>query len=216
MSTLMTNADFARAVGVTPGRVSQWKAEGKITPAALIDQDGRTMIDAERACEDLGRRLDLSQMSGNGATTRLAGLFEAEPQEERGSGPLVITPGSELAVAERYQQEKLREIEFRNRAAAKREAEEAGVYVRTIHHQQAVARVTGLILREFETAVPEMASALAGRFELQIKDVTRELSGQLRQVRGKVERELRRVAEGEKELTADEILSGEEPVQGEA
>ncbi|GAB5376483.1 MAG: hypothetical protein AcusKO_29450 [Acuticoccus sp.] len=214
MSTLLTNADFARAVGVTPARVSQWKSEGKITAAALISQDGRTLIDAERACEDLGRRLDLSQMTGNGATTRLGGFFDGAKDDQ--SGPLVVAPGGEQAVADRFQQEKLREIEFRNRAAAKREAEEAGVYVRTTQHQQTVGRVTGLILREFETAMPEIASALAGRFELQIKDVSRELAAQLRIVRGKVERELRRAADGEEELVTDEILSGEEPVQGEA
>ena len=61
-----------------------------------------------------------------------------------------------------------------------------------------------------------MASALAGRFELQIKDVSRELAGQLRGVRGKIERELRRAAEDEANVVSDEILSDDEPVQGEA
>ena len=96
MSTLLTNADFARAVGVTPARVSQWKSEGKITAAALISQDGRTLIDAERACEDLGRRLDLSQMTGNGAATRLGGFFDGARDDQ--SGPLVVAPGGEQAV----------------------------------------------------------------------------------------------------------------------
>lgn len=212
MTTLMTSADFARAVGVTRGRVSQWKSEGKISEAALVQDGERVMIDAERACQDLGRTLDLSQMTGNGLRTRL----DIDPPAGAESERPAPAESAEQRLADRFQAEKLREIEFRNRAAAKREAEEAGLYVRATHHRQAVAKVTTLILRELETAVPEMASALAGRFELQIKDVSRELAGQLRGVRGKIERELRRAAEDEANVVSDEILSDDEPVQGEA
>lgn len=204
----MSSADFARAVKVTPGRVSQWKSEGKISGAALVEKDGRILIDAERACADLGRTLDVSQMTGNGAATKLKGLFEGDGTDAD------LSPDDVLA--ERLKQEKLREIEIRNRSAAKREAEEAGIYVRTTHHQQAVAKVAALIIREFETSLPEIANGLAARFELPIRDVDRELMSRLKIVRGNVQRELTRLADQQPDVVQDDVLSHQEPVQGEA
>ncbi|ORE94113.1 hypothetical protein ATO13_08566 [Stappia sp. 22II-S9-Z10] len=208
--TLMTGTQFARAVGVTRQRVSQWKAEGKISAAALEGEGRGALINPVKAKEDLLRTLSPSQRLGlNGLKTRLEALGVGEVE------PPAAAPRGET-FDDRLKAEKLREIELRNRAAAKREAEEAGLYVRASHHRKAVATTAAVILRGFETAIPEMANGLAEKLGVPLRDVTRELGGQLRLARAKIEADLRRSADREPDLVEDELLSDHEPVQGEA
>ena len=205
---LMTGAEFARVVGVSRARVSQWKQEGKISAEAWHGEGRAALLDPVRAREDLLRTLSPSQRLGlNGLKTRLENIGKAEddPAPPRGE-----------SFDERIKAEKLREIELRNRQAAKREAEEAGLYVRATHHQKAVARTASIILRGFETAVPEMANSLAEKLGVPLREVTRELGQQLRVARGKIEADLRKAAAGEPETVEDELLSDDDPVQGEA
>ena len=67
----ITKGEFARRRGVSPGRVSQWLSEGKISGAAIIGEGRAALIDEVLACEQLGLRLDTGQRTGNGLKTNL-------------------------------------------------------------------------------------------------------------------------------------------------
>jgi hypothetical protein len=69
-------AEFAAYIGVSPGRVSQYIAEGKISGDALVGPGRASRIRVEIAVAQLRERLDPGQMTGNGKTTRLG---EAAP-----------------------------------------------------------------------------------------------------------------------------------------
>jgi hypothetical protein len=64
-------AEFALRIGVTPGRVSQYIAAGKISGDALVGFGRTQRIRPEIAVAQLRERLDPSQMTGNGRKTRL-------------------------------------------------------------------------------------------------------------------------------------------------
>jgi phage terminase Nu1 subunit (DNA packaging protein) len=59
----VTKGQFAVMMKVSPGRVSQWIADGKIGKAALIGTGVRAKINAEIAREQLGRTLDPVQLA---------------------------------------------------------------------------------------------------------------------------------------------------------
>ena len=67
----MAKAEFADLIGVSPGRVSQYVAEGKISGEALVGSGRAQRVRPEIAVAQLRERLDPSQMAGNGKGTRL-------------------------------------------------------------------------------------------------------------------------------------------------
>jgi hypothetical protein len=87
-------AEFAECVGVSPSRVSQYIAEGKISGDALVGSGRAARIRFEIAVAQLRERLDPSQMAGNGRNTRL------------GETPVVISSATaarlEAAIAARF------------------------------------------------------------------------------------------------------------------
>jgi len=60
---LVTKAEFARRVKRSPGRVSQWIGEGKISGPALVDDAGTQKIDLAVAVRQLGLSLDIGQQA---------------------------------------------------------------------------------------------------------------------------------------------------------
>ena len=77
---IVTKGEFAVLCKVSPGRVTQWIGDGKISPAALVGEGRSAKIRVAQAQADLKRSLDPNQMSGNGIRTRIPG------------GPLVPSP----------------------------------------------------------------------------------------------------------------------------
>src|SRR5690606_9605999 len=73
---VVSKGEFARMVQVSPGRVSQWIAEGKIGPDALQGEGRLAKIIVDRAMAQVRLRRDPGQAVGNGIATR---LFD-EPQ----------------------------------------------------------------------------------------------------------------------------------------
>jgi hypothetical protein len=62
----VSKAEFAMSIGVTPGRVSQYIATGKISGDALVGSGRASRVRSEIAVAQLRERLDPSQMTGNG------------------------------------------------------------------------------------------------------------------------------------------------------
>lgn len=101
---LMSKGEFAAHMGVTPGRVSQWIGEGKISGKALVGEGRSARVDAELAAAQVSARRDPGQAMGNGLGTRLASA--AEPDIDRGALP--GTDPARLIQLERLEQERRR------------------------------------------------------------------------------------------------------------
>jgi len=68
----VTKSEFAAAINVSVGRVSQYITEGKLSGEALVGDSRRTQrIRIDAAVAQLSVGLDPGQMRGNGKKTRL-------------------------------------------------------------------------------------------------------------------------------------------------
>jgi hypothetical protein len=75
----VTKSEFAAAINVSVGRVSQYITEGKLSGDALVGDSRRAQrIRVDVAVAQLRVTLDQSQMLGNGKKTRLE--IETAPQ----------------------------------------------------------------------------------------------------------------------------------------
>ncbi len=170
---VVSKGELARLLRVTPGRVSQWLAEGKIHGPAIVGLGRNARIDLEAAKSQLRLSLDVGQRFGNGAETDLRPGIAAAPAPAPLADP----------VEDRLRREKLREIEFRNRAAAEQELARRGAYVRADQSKAAMGSALREMLTVFEGALTDLASAIAARFEIPQRDVLHLMKTEFRPVR---------------------------------
>lgn len=209
---VVSKGEFARLCNVTPGRVSQWLSEGKIGADALAGEGRSARIRVATAMSQLKRRIDIGQRFGNGLGTQLD-LGESVSHPEQAPPPVVADepPAARPPVdpfEEAMRAEKLREIQFRNRDAAEKELARRGVYVRADDARAGMTAVATGMLNVFEGALPDLARAIAAKFEIPQRDVVHLLRGEFRAVRAKAADQARRAAETMPQLISDEIADG--------
>ena len=191
----VSKGEYARLCGVTPGRVSQWISEGKITREALDGDGVRAKIIVAVADAQLKRNLDISQRLGNGLGTVLdRPAVAALPASPLATTPtLPPTPGS--GIEDRIKAAKLQEIEFRNRDAAAKELAARGYYVRADETRAMLGQVAAGMQNVFEGALADFATAVAAKFEVPQRDVLHLLRAEFRAVREKASKAARKAAE---------------------
>lgn len=185
---------FATRINVSPSRVSQYIAEGKLGPACL-EGDGRgAKVKVAAALAALKMTLDISQRMANGAATRLSGASSSV-----GGKPLA-TPD----VSDEIQREKLREIQMRNEDRERERAIAAGQYVHVSQHRAAVTDVVRVVLNALDAEVPTLATRLAASLEADGRRVRHELPTGVRVIREAIAARLTAMA-------ADEPATVEDP-----
>lgn len=100
----MAKGEFAAHMGVSPGRVSQWIAEGKIGREALVGDGRSARIIVEVAEAQVSARRDPGQAMGNGLQTRVAATVAPGPAD----GELKPNDTPKLIQLERLEQERRR------------------------------------------------------------------------------------------------------------
>ncbi len=221
---IVTKGQFAELIGVSPGRVSQMISEGKIGPEALVGEGRSARIRVETARAQLRERTDLGQRLGNGLETRLDGalpfaagaaLAVEEPQGAprlAGAEEAPLSPSPTPAppvvptdpVADRLKQLKLNDAERRERQALEDDLARRGIYVRSDHSRAALIGVAQTMLNVFEGAIPDLAQALAARFEIPHRDLAHVLRQEFRSVRSRAAEAARQRAEGLPPLIVDD------------
>ncbi len=205
-----SKADFARRLGVSAGRVSQYISEGKLTAEAFEGEGPRAKVRVQVAIEQLNRRLDVAQRLGNGQKTRIdvaAFVQPALPAAPAARSPIFDAPVQDpghVSLADRIQQEKLRELELRNREAAKKELANRGEYVRASDVAVGYGQIAAGMMNVFEGALADFAQALAAKFEIPKRDALHLLRSEFRQVRENGANAARRAAEGLPGLVIDQ------------
>ncbi|AXS39255.1 hypothetical protein [Breoghania sp. L-A4] len=192
--TLVSKGEFAKLINVTPGRVSQYITEGKLT-ADAFDGSGRSAkVRVEQACRQLKLRLDISQRLGNGITTRL------EPQVPLMAMPAAQParvfeprePEEDVSVEAQLKREKLREAQYRNRKAAEEEEARKGRLTETVAARAQMASVAAGMLQVFEGSLADIASAVAAKFSVPQRDVLHLLRAEFRNLRDRASEQTRR------------------------
>jgi hypothetical protein len=187
----LPKGEFAKHLGVSPGRVSQMISEGKITPDAIEGEGRSARIRVALAKAQIRERMDVGQRFGNGLATNL---------ENSEKSPTLIAGGATLpplsdSVDAQIKREKLREVEFKNRDAARKELEGRGDYVRAHDVQIAVAGMAAAMVTVFEGALSDFAKAIAAKHELPNRDVLHLLRTEFVAVRARATEALGRAAE---------------------
>lgn len=178
---ILQKGQFAKSIGVSPARVSQYIAEGKIFGAALVGDGREQRINATIARDQLRARLDPAQMTGNGLTTRLAmsaaapqteipGAFDALPFDEIARAPALDQQTSD-PIGDAIRQEKLSALKMDNRRKAVAEAEISGRLVDADDVKVEMRKIAREVMAMAEGALPEIANATAARFQLPARDV---------------------------------------------
>ncbi len=90
MRTEVSKGEFARMKGRTPQCVSNWIADGKITPAAIVGEGYRAKIWVERADADLARTLDPAQQASQESPVMGALLPRAEAPPPPAPAPMAL------------------------------------------------------------------------------------------------------------------------------
>jgi len=156
---VVTKGKFAELTRVSPGRVSQWIAERKISGAALEGKGRGQRIRVEEACRQLKRTLDIGQRLGNGIDTRLEPTAPT-PAAEQSAAPSK-TPD---AVEEQIKRARLKQIELQNSKAAEEAAARAGILTDAEAAQRQMGKIAAQLITAFESLLPDIATALAARF----------------------------------------------------
>lgn len=188
MQEAVSKGEFAALIGVSPGRVSQYLTEGKISAGALVGHGRNAKINVERAKADLRLTLDVSQRLGNGIETNIEA---GQPSVGNTGGPPVFDPEAPRGIDHEIKLQKFEQLRRSNRNAAVAEARDAGILTETAAAKAELGRVASAMLDVFEGGINDMAMAVAAQFELPQRDVKHLLRRVFRQVREAAAKQMR-------------------------
>lgn len=205
----VSKSEFARICNVSPGRVTQWISEGKISGAALVGHGRGAKIVVALAQRQVGARTDSGQAFGNGLKTNLRASERREPPASTapaGIGGEVLADPAASSLEKldtRIKQERLEALERANRKAAEDEAAAQGRYVSAAATKRQMTTVVAQTMRIFEGAIPEIASAIAAELKIEERDVIPVLNREFRKVREQASQTHRRLADETPPLLED-------------
>lgn len=199
---IVSKGDFAKLCNVSPGRVTQWITEGKISGEAIVGEGRSAKINAEIARQQVGLRRDIGQATGNGLKTRI------KPGSAKRDDPAKQDLTDEIN--EEIRRQKLESMRRANRREAEEELARQGRYVEAASARREMARIAEELVRVFEGALPEFATAIAGEFKIEQRDVLHLLRDQFRKVRSKAAGKAKQAAAEKPSFVADGVGDTEE------
>lgn len=206
----MTKGEFARLINVTPGRVSQYIASGQIGPDALDGTGRSARIIVDKARRHLNGRLDVAQRLGlNGIATRAAPSEESKQELDLSSAPTVTLPRTD-AVADQIALEKLEQAKMQTARARREEALAEGRFIYADEAKAEITRAVAMAYRVMEGGLADMATYLAGQFEVPQRDILHHLQRSFRDVRARAAQGFREAAENEPAHMSDDDAETDE------
>ena len=176
----VSKGEFATICNVTPGRVSQWLAQGHLTGDAIVGDGRNARIRVKVAQSQLRTRRDVGQTLSNGLGTNVRPPPPAQGDMLR---PKDALKGDQLDDAIR--EAKLYELQARNRETAEKEAARRGLYLDANATRREMTQIAEQMLRVFEGALSDFATAMQSRFGLEHREVLHLLREQFRKSRTK-------------------------------
>lgn len=223
----LSQAEFAREMGVSRAAVSQWKTKDILRDDAFTKPGKKGKVIFHIAVEQVRVNRDLGQSLGNGIGTRTAAPDGATPApapaaedppaqlelpseghsgaapEPAADAPAVVQPKGnsvqDLLIAARLE-EQLR----KNRIGASEEALRQGMLMSADDAREQMTRVAGMMMQIFEGALTDFAAALASQFDVPQRDALHLLKNEFRNVRKTATMKQRALAEqAPKEVTTN-------------
>jgi hypothetical protein len=220
---VVAKADFARLVGVSRGRVSQWIAEGKISGDALDGSGRKARIRVGNAKAQLRRFIDIGQRLGNGIDTRIDDAPSA-PTTSIAATPTTIFPPAEpvpplvpaeAAIEDRIKRERLEQLQRANRKLAEEEAARAGRYVLAADVAQQLGSALARQLAWVDGVLSELATAMTVKFGISQRDALYLLRTEFHACRARGSVQFKAQAESLPVLIEDEALELNQAISSE-
>lgn len=212
MEIAVSKGEFAAMIGVSPGRVSQYLSEGKISASALSGSGRNAKIIVDQAKRDLRITLDVSQRLGNGIDTRLD-----DDQPLPGSAPLLTAHNQSLpsdvvsrGIDYEIKQQKLEQARRANRNAAIEDAQARGQLTNTDEVRNGMSRVASAMLEIFDGGLTDISMAIAAEWKLPQRDVKHLMRREFRKVRETAEKQMALKAIALPDVV-ETVLEAEEP-----
>lgn len=168
---ITSKSGFAKLVGVSAPRVSQWLREGKISGDALVGSGHRARIRVAVAKEQLRRNLDPVQHLGAAGRAQLDGKGTDAPS------------AAEFTVEAEIKAARLQQLALSNAKAAAEAAAQSGRYVLAVDARQELGRVAARLMSTFEASFTEFANAIMASSPATSRDALRTLRATWRTIR---------------------------------
>jgi hypothetical protein len=168
-------------------RVSQWITAGLISGAAIVGEGRGAKIDAAMALKQLKERLAVDERCGeNGLSTNLDWLpdeIAATPAPSRNRPAPEAREGEDPETEAKIKAEKLKQSKFLTLRLERDERAGRGLYMDAQEANAGMARVADDMLKIFEGAFPEFASALMANPPSSAREAIHLLRTEFRRVR---------------------------------
>ncbi len=200
----VSKGDFAVMLGVSPGRVSQYIAEGKIFGAAIEGEGRRAKINPVLAKDQLRKTLEPGQRFGaNGAAMRAP-----EPKAQQAPDANLFTPrgdappsppppGTQDQPVDELAQLRLRRERIKTDQAEREELLDVGRYMLTEDGRRAMAKAIAAAFSVMEQGLQQMSEAMAEQFGVPQRDAHHALAKSFRAVRAVQAERFRQQADAE-------------------
>lgn len=202
----MSKGEFAAHIGVSPGRISQYIAEGQIGGDAIEGVGRYAKIRPEVAKQQLRRFLDPSQRFGANGAAALGGdqasakavpdqlslsAERREPERKAEPAPTLPLPSTD-AMQDELAQLRLRRERIATEKAEREEMLEIGRYMLAEVARREMGRVAAEAFKVMEMGIGEMAKVMAAQFGIPQHDVQHALLKTFRSVRAKAAEDFRK------------------------
>lgn len=205
MNVEVSQAEFARRMGVSRAAVSQWKSSGILGDDAFTKPGKKGKLHFAIAAEHVRKNRDLGQSLGNGLGTKVpsAPPPQPHPQPEPVQTPAAPPAASsdpepgpaqdlqeamplrspEADVKDKIAAARLEAQLRTNRMEAAKEAFQADTLMSSDDAREQMGRIAGTLLQIFEGALPDFAADLAEHFGIPQRDALHVLRAQYIKVR---------------------------------
>ncbi|WP_039017544.1 hypothetical protein [Halocynthiibacter namhaensis] len=223
----LTQAGFARHMGVSRAAVSQWKSGDILSDGAFTLPGRKGKVIVSVAVEDVRRNRDIGQSLGNGIETRTSteavadekavptevqpDLLPVKPEAVAVEPPAAPTQKQPKidTVEDQLKRARLEEQHRKNRIGASEEALQQGLLMSSDDAREQMSRVAGMMLQIFEGALTDFAAITASQFNVPQRDVLHTLKNEFRKVRkAATQKEQARITELEKATMTSVELDG--------
>ena len=170
---IVSKGAFAKLVGVSCARVSQWIKQKQISGDALVGTGHRAKIRVPVALAQLRKNLDIDRHLGMKGKAKLDArpvvvpIDAAEGEKtkigeaaENGNFAVTAEPDPDATLEGRIKLQRLEQLSLANAAAREEAAARSGRYVKAEDARQEMGRVASRLMTLFESSLTEFANAV--------------------------------------------------------